>query len=146
MGKIILFKNDEGGVSVMNPSKNHGRTVEEIAEKDVPDGKPYVIVDESIMPTDRAFRPAWELDEDLIIPANSTIRINMSKAKNFTKDRLREERKPLMDSQDIEFVRALETGADTTVIITEKQRLRDITSSVDNVNTLAGLKVLRAER
>lgn len=68
------------------------------------------------------------------------ISINLDKAKDITKDRLREERKPLLEAQDVAFQRALESGADTSAIVAEKQRLRDVTNLVDNVTTLEELK------
>jgi hypothetical protein len=68
------------------------------------------------------------------------ITINLDKAKDITKDRLREERKPLLEAQDVAFQRALEDGADTSPIVSEKQRLRDITSLADQANTLEELK------
>jgi len=68
--------------------------------------------------------------------------VDINKAKNITKDRLRQEREPLLLAQDIAFQRALETGADTSAIVAEKQRLRDITKLVDNVNTVEELKSL----
>jgi hypothetical protein len=73
------------------------------------------------------------------------ITINLDKAKVITKDRLRTERTPLLQAQDVAFQRALETGADTTVIVAEKQRLRDITSLADQANTLDELKALEAK-
>ena len=66
--------------------------------------------------------------------------INMTKAKVITKDRLRVKRKPLLEAQDILFNRALETSEDTSVIVTEKNRLRDITKQVDGMKTLDELK------
>jgi len=66
--------------------------------------------------------------------------IDIDKAKDITKDRLRQERKPLLEAQDIAFQRALESGADTSAIVAEKQRLRDITKLVDNANTIEELK------
>jgi hypothetical protein len=68
------------------------------------------------------------------------ITIDINKAKVITKDRLREERKPLLDAQDILFNRALEGSASTTAIVTEKNRLRDITNQVDDMTTLDELK------
>jgi hypothetical protein len=68
--------------------------------------------------------------------------VDIDKAKDITKDRLRQEREPLLLAQDIAFQRALETGADTSSIVAEKQRLRDITKLVDNVNTVEELKAL----
>jgi hypothetical protein len=70
------------------------------------------------------------------------ITINLDKAKAITKDRLRAERTPLLQAQDIAFQRAIETGADTSTIVAEKQRLRDITKLVDTATTVEELKAL----
>ena len=70
------------------------------------------------------------------------ISINMNKAKNITKDRLRLERKPLLEAQDILFMKAQESSADTTAIVVEKKRLRDITKNVDSCTTTDELKAL----
>jgi hypothetical protein len=71
--------------------------------------------------------------------------IDINKAKEITKDRLRIERKPLLEAQDVAFQRALEANADTSAIVAEKQRLRDITKLVDTKNTLEELKLLEAK-
>lgn len=68
------------------------------------------------------------------------ITIDINKAKVITKDRLREERKPLLEAQDILFNRALEESKDTSAIVVEKKRLRDITKQVDGMKTLDELK------
>ena len=68
------------------------------------------------------------------------ITINFDKAKEITKTRLRIERTPLLAEQDVLFQRALETNSDTTEIVQEKQRLRDITKLVDTATTLEELK------
>ena len=68
------------------------------------------------------------------------IQVNITKAKEITKDRLREERKPLLEAQDVLFQKAQETNADTTAIVTEKNRLRDITNQVDSMTTVDQLK------
>ena len=68
------------------------------------------------------------------------ITVNITKAKDITKERLRAERKPLLEAQDVAFQRALETGADTTAIVAEKTRLRDITNQVDTMTTVDELK------
>lgn len=70
--------------------------------------------------------------------------INIEKAKEVTKARLRAERTPLLQAQDVEFQRALEAGSDTTAIVAEKQRLRDITVLADQATTLEELKTLKA--
>ncbi len=71
--------------------------------------------------------------------------IDINKAKDITKDRLRAERKPLLLAQDVAFQRALESNADTSAIVAEKQRLRDITTLVDTANTVEELKALEAK-
>jgi hypothetical protein len=68
--------------------------------------------------------------------------VDINKAKDITKDRLRAERKPLLETQDMLFQRALESNADTSSIVAEKQRLRDITKLVDTANTVEELKGL----
>ena len=68
--------------------------------------------------------------------------VDIDKAKDITKDRLRQEREPLLLAQDVAFQRALEINADTSAIVAEKQRLRDITTLVDTANTVEELKAL----
>jgi hypothetical protein len=71
------------------------------------------------------------------------ITINMDKAKEITKARLRQERSPLLLTQDVAFQRALEANADTAAIVVEKQRLRDITKLADSATTVDELKALK---
>jgi hypothetical protein len=59
MNKRIIYPTDDGGVAVIIPA-DCGLTIEQIAAKDVPSGKPYKIVDVADIPTDRTFRNAWE--------------------------------------------------------------------------------------
>jgi hypothetical protein len=68
------------------------------------------------------------------------ITINFDKAKAITKTRLRQERAPLLQAQDVAFQRALESNSDTSEIVAEKQRLRDITKLADEATTLEELK------
>ena len=70
------------------------------------------------------------------------IRIDFDKAVIITQQRLRAERKPLMEAQDVLYMRATEQNQDTTEIVAEKQRLRDITKIT--VTTLDELKGLSA--
>ena len=60
MNQRIIYPTDNGGVSIIIPAPDCGLTIEEIAAKDVPAGKPYKIVDVADIPTDRTFRDAWE--------------------------------------------------------------------------------------
>lgn len=60
MNQRIIYPTDKGGVTVIVPAAECGLSIEEIAAKDVPAGKPYKIVDVADIPTDRTFRDAWE--------------------------------------------------------------------------------------
>jgi hypothetical protein len=59
----IIYKTAEGTVSVIALSPNWTGTMEELAKKDVPTGLKYKIVEDEIIPTDRTFRGAWEVEE-----------------------------------------------------------------------------------
>jgi len=60
MPKRIIYQTNEGGVAVIIPAAECGLSIEQIAAKDVPAGKPYKIVDVADIPEDRTFRNAWE--------------------------------------------------------------------------------------
>ena len=130
--QVIIFTNENGGVSVTMPTGEI--SIEAVKAKDTPTGS--IIVDYESLPTnDNDFFDAWELN-------GTTVSVSISKAKEMTKKRLRAEREPLLAAQDVLFQRALETSADTTAIVAEKQRLRDITDQVDSATTTAQLRVM----
>ena len=64
MDKRIIYQTDDGGVAVIIPAPDCGLTIEQVAAKDVPTGKPYKIVDVSEIPTDRSRREAWTVSAD----------------------------------------------------------------------------------
>ena len=134
MTQAIIFTNSNGGVSVCIPTGEI--SIEAVQAKDTPVGS--LIVNTYDLPTDNDFFDAWEL-------ADGVVTVSLAKAKEITKKRLRSEREPLLAAQDIAFQRALESGADTTIIVSEKQRLRDITTLVDVATTLEQLKLLKVE-
>ena len=132
MTKAIIFSNDNGGVSTCIPTGEI--SIEAVLAKDCPAGA--LIVEASSLPNDDSdFYNAWEL-------ANGVVTVNLDKAKEITKARLRTEREPLLAAQDVLFQRAQESGGDTTAIVAEKNRLRDITGSVDSCTTTAQLRAL----
>ena len=61
MNSRIIYPTDDGGVVVIIPA-DCGLTLEQIAAKDIPSGKPYLIVDAADIPADREFRNAWTAD------------------------------------------------------------------------------------
>lgn len=68
------------------------------------------------------------------------ITININKAKEITKDRLRTERKPLLEALDVEVMKNITDSVRLAEIEAEKQRLRDITKVVDTISTVEELK------
>jgi hypothetical protein len=62
MNQRIIYPTDDGGVAIIIPAPEYleTHTIEELIAKDVPEGKPYKIVDVADIPTDRTFRNAWE--------------------------------------------------------------------------------------
>jgi hypothetical protein len=133
MTQAIIFTNSNGGVSTCIPTGEI--SIEAVLAKDCPAGA--IIVETSSLPTDNDFYDAWEL-------ADGVVTVSLAKAKDITKKRLRSEREPLLAAQDVAFQRAQEANADTTAIVTEKNRLRDVTSLADTATTLDGLRSLKA--
>lgn len=133
MTQAIIFTNDNGGVSVCIPTGE--LPIEAVQAKDTPKGS--IIVDSSALPSQHNdFFDAWEL-------VDGKVEVSLAKAKEITKKRLRAEREPLLAAQDVAFQRALETGADTSAIVAEKARLRDVTSLADSATTLEGLRAIK---
>ena len=135
MAKII-YTNDNGNVVVVTPVSTE-LTVDEIAAKDVPAGKSYSIVEDAQVPTDRSFRDAWALSD-------GSIQVEMTKAKDLMRDKIREVRKDLLAAEDVAFMRAVETAdADAqTASAARKQALRDapLASAISNASDVAALK------
>jgi hypothetical protein len=136
MSQAIIFTNDNGGVATCVPTGEI--SIEAVLEKDVPKGKGARIVNISDLPNQyNDFYNAWEMDA-------TSVTVNKAKAVEITKQRLRAERTSLLAAQDVAFQRALESGADTTAIVAEKQRLRDVTSLATEAKTLEELRALKA--
>lgn len=133
MEQVIIFTNENGGVSICVPTKE--LPIEIVQQKDIPAGIESFIVDRSTLPECLDFSMAWE-------QSNGVVNVNIAKAREITKDRLRFDRQPLLSNLDIQFQRALETGAPTAAIVAEKQRLRDITNLPDSCNTIEELRAL----
>lgn len=133
MANVIIFTNDNGGVSVCVPTGE--LDIQAVKAKDTPSTS--IIVQDSELPqADNDFFDAWEL-------SNGTVSVNLTKAKALTKARLRREREPLLAAQDVLFQRAQESNTDTTAIVAEKNRLRNITNGADTCTTTAELRALK---
>ena len=101
------------------------------------DGKSIDTTSVSSKPSDRHFRNAWTL-------SGTVISEDMTTAKTLFKDKIREVRKPLLEAQDVLFMKAMEDGDSTeqSTIATKKKELRDApaASAITNADTIAKLK------
>lgn len=132
MSQVIIFTNENGGVSVCVPTGE--LDINAVKAKDTPAHS--IIIESGDLPNDdNDFFDAWELTDGVVT-------VSLAKAKEITKARLRREREPLLQAQDVLYMRALEAGDDTTAIVAEKNRLRDITSLADGCTTTAQLRAL----
>lgn len=132
--KVIVFTNSLGGASVCIPTGEI--PIEQVQAKDIPPGVESYIVDFSTLPEEEGdFFDAWE-------QTRGVVTVNIAKAKEITKNRLRQQRDPLLAAQDVLYMRALEAGQDTSAIVAEKQRLRDVTNLVNACTTTAELRAL----
>ena len=137
--KIYLHKNERNKL-VRTQLVGDAKIVDIIGENTV-----YKIVDsDAFTQIDREFM--FCIDSDFSKPEDNKVFIDINLAKEVTKTRLRNERKPLLEAQDIAFMQAQESGADTTAIVAEKVRLRDITNQVDSCTTTDELKALSCSK
>lgn len=94
--------------------------------------------------TDRTYRNAWK-----DVPGRNKPDHDMVKARNIHRDHLRKTRIPLLDTLDIEYVRAdeLNDRQMKTTIATQKQKLRDVTADprIEAAQTIEELKLLTIE-
>jgi hypothetical protein len=133
MSEVIIFTNENGGVSVCMPTGE--MDILAVKAKDTPSHS--IIVNSSILPEeDNDFFDAWELN-------GKSVTVNLDKAKAITKARLRIEREPLLAAQDVLYMKALEQSQGTAAIVAEKQRLRDITGLADACTSTAELRALK---
>ena len=132
--KRILYTKDDGTVAIIVPAGD----IEDCI-KDVPQGKEYKIVNTEDVPSDRSFRNAWK-------HTDGVIEVDIPKAVEIQKDRLRAERKPLLVALDTEYMKALEVKDEKKMaeVVAEKQRLRDITSF--KASTVEELKSLTCKK
>lgn len=149
--KKIIF-NLDGKLCVMHPVRNTHPVLEDLSEEEIiaraykgipPEASEIHLVEESEIPTDRSFRDGWKNDK-------GKISHDLSKCRAIYKDRLRAERKPLLEKLDIDYIRALEAGDKSKIAIikVKKQELRDAPQHPDieqssSVEDLKKLKLIK---
>tara|TARA_X000001388_G_scaffold68868_1_gene56984 strand:- start:372 stop:827 length:456 start_codon:yes stop_codon:yes gene_type:complete len=128
--KRIIWTEPSGQVAVLYPIL----PVEDCV-KDVPDGLSYYIVEDSEIPKNTFFDRAWKI-------VNGKIEMDIAKAREVHKENIRRARLEKLVELDIDFQKALETGADTASIVSKKQALRDApaNTAINAATTEAELK------
>ena len=147
---MIIYNDPETGILVemfpclheLNPATKKPFTVQEVADKDVPDGVSYSIVEDSTVPTDLSFRDAWVGVG--IGTTGATVTEDITKAKEIHKKNIRLARASKFTDLDIQFQRATETSADTSAIVAKKQALRDAPAA-SGISTAANTTELKAQ-
>ena len=117
--KSIVYTEDAGNVALIRLTPRTTLTVEEAQAQYVPDGKASYIVNNSDINVDYDFRDSWTYDP------SSGFGIDMTKAKNIHRNNIRARRAELMPALDVEFMKAQESGENTSAIVAKKNALRD---------------------
>ncbi len=133
----IIYTQGNGTVAAVTPAPDCGLTIEEVADRSVPSGISYEIVDTSVFPADRYFRNAWTQN-------GASVVIDMPRAREIHRTNIRLARDPKLATLDIEFQRCLEYGEDTSAIVAQKEALRDAPQdpAIDTAATPEELKAV----
>lgn len=141
MNKKIIFNNLDGSIGIIHPTQEAIKkyTIEQIADKDVPEGLEYNIVDESEIPTDRSFRNAWEYDASL---SNKKVKVNINKAKEIAHIKRRSDRSEAFKPLDIKAT----IPSESTAAEASRQIIRDSDAQkqidIDNAATPDEIKAI----
>ena len=124
---LIIYRKQDGGISILIPSTKTHLTLEQIQEKDVPPGVDSRIIFRNDIPDDHVFRNAWEANFDKY----DGVFVDMDKALLIAQDMIREERAVAFEKLDIEYQRATETEDKDQMaeVVAMKQVLRDLPAS-----------------
>ena len=132
----IIYQNAEGGVSVIIPTGE--LPIEEVANKDVPVGVSYEIVDSSAIPSDRTFRGAW-------VANGTAVDVDLNKAKAIAHDKRRAARDEEFEPHDEVIMKQI-PGNDATIAEVARQEIRDryavMQSAIDAATSAGELKTI----
>jgi hypothetical protein len=124
--QVIIYEQENGHVAICTPVIDSGLTVEQIAQKDVPENSRRRICETTSIPQNSVFFGAWIYDESV---EGSPISIDVSHTHEIWKEEWRQARKPILARLDVEWMRALEQGNTSLSqdLADKKQTLRDVT-------------------
>jgi len=121
--KRIIYQNETGGVSIIIPTGE--LPIEEVAAKDVPEGVPYEIVDETDIPSDRYFRNAW-------VMGDCCVEHDLDQCKEIGHDRRRQQRAEEFAPYDEVIMKQI-PGADALAAEAARQEIRDKYALIQDV-------------
>lgn len=138
---IILFEQEDGKIGILHPAD--GKTFDDI-QGDIPEGARYKISSLELLPSDldlKEFTDALRVDFD---SESEYLYFDIEVAREITKDRLRYERIPFFEKNDIELRDAIldEDAEKKTTAVAERNRLRDLPLLADSANDLESLRNL----
>ena len=119
--KVIVQQNKEGKVLITTVSADS--TLERVLNS-LPEDIVAFIADSEDLPSDATFFDAWEVEDKEVV-------VNLTKAKEIWKNKIRQARKPILEKLDVEYIKALENEDSRKVkeVVSLKKELRDITDS-----------------
>ena len=128
--KVFIHNDNNGNFAITYPIVDCGLTPNEIIENMPILNNEYTTMEEKDLPLDKSFIGAWNYDH-----ANKKIGIDIEKAKEIQKDNIRQIRNKLLKEEDINFLKAVESGdtLEQNSSANRKQILRDLPEIVDNV-------------
>lgn len=143
---VMVNEYDPTRIAVIYPTGDV--PIEELIQRHVDISKPYMTVDINDLPVnDNDFFDAWSIiSKD---DGGYNVVVNMEKARNIHREKLRIDRKQILDALDVQFMRAIERADIETQneIISKKQKLRDLPAhpSIDEATTTSQLRALTIE-
>lgn len=124
MNKRIVYDRGDGVVAVVTPSPNWRGTIEQLIAKDILPDKKCIVIDADQCPKNRKYRDAWVLVDD-------AIDIDMTRARDIARDRVRAWRTKQFPELDAQYMMANEKNDQEAMmaVASEKQKLRDLPAS-----------------
>ena len=139
--KRIVYQGEDGIAKVVIPVPDYSGTMDDLLIKSVPENcrDSADIVEVDTVPSDRTFRNAWVTEK------GKSTEIDLSKAKDLAKEKVRESRVSKFAELDVAYQRADEAGdADAkAAVVVKKQTARDATADtkITNADSVANLKI-----
>ena len=141
MTQRIVYTDHEGALACLSPSADTF-SLEQIAQRDVPNGTPYYLVDSAELPADRTFRAAWEIDASQ--PDAVAVSINMPKAREIGHVMRRAQRQALLAPLDAEINYAVADSAKVAELDAQRQEIKAANAamqiSIDAASTPESIK------